>query len=219
MRPNRILGLTVAIFLSALTAHAASTIVYSNATFYSGSFLNPGLSEVGDEIILGAGPRVAESFRFEYYGSGFHGNESFEIRFYNNNGPTNYPNTIFYDSGLQSLAAPTDPSGRATYQFDLTYASLVLPDDFTWSVQFGGVDSGVGEVAGPVIYDPPTVGNNFDDYWVRNGLGNWQLTSNASPVSFGAAITTVPEPSTYMLAIVGGLCGFALINRRRSRKH
>ena len=86
MQPNKTLAAVAAISLSAFAAQAASSIVYSNATSYSGFILNPGLSEVGDEIILGAGPRYAESFRFEYYGNNFSGNEQFRLRFYKNDG-------------------------------------------------------------------------------------------------------------------------------------
>src|SRR4051812_43848534 len=134
MQPNKTLAAIAAISLGAAAAHAAT--VYTNGTTYSGFYLNPGLSEVGDEIVLGPGDRIGSSFRFEYYGLGpFSGNEQFEIRFYNNDGPL-YPNSMFYDSGPQGLALPSDPSGRSTYQFDLTLdsaAPITLPDTFTWT--------------------------------------------------------------------------------------
>ena len=227
MQLKKTLAAFAAISLSAVAVQAASSIVYSNATTYSGSILNPGLNEVGDEIVLGSGPsspRYAESFRFEYYGNSFSGNETFRLRFYENNGTfignnTYLPNTVFYDSGVQTLAAPTDPSGRNTYQFDLTYTAIGLPDRFTWSVQYSGIES--GETAGVSLYNPPTVGFSENDYWFKNG-GTWELRgTNGVAFNFGSALvaTSVPEPSTYMLAILGGICGLALINRRRVRRH
>ena len=164
MRTYKTLLALVALSVGTFAAQAASSIVYSNATSYSGTFLNPGANEIGDEIILGAGPRFAESFRFEYFGANFHSggltNEQFRLRFYENNGTfignnTFLPNSVFYDSGVLGLADPTevDPSGRATYQFDLTFAPIVLPDRFTWSIQFFGIDG--GESAGPPLYSPP----------------------------------------------------------------
>ena len=219
MQTNKALTLVAAISISTVAAHAASSIVYSNATTYSGFILNPGLSEVGDEIILAAGPRYGETFRFEYYGNNFSGNEQFRLRFYKNDGAflgnnTYLPNSVFYDSGVQALAIPTDPSGRNTYQLDITSAFSLLPDDFTWSVQFSGID--VGETAGLSIYSPPTVGLSENDYWFNTG-STWELRgTNGVALNFGSSLTasTVPEPSTYMLAIIGGLCGLTLVNRR-----
>ena len=202
-----------------MAAHAASSIVYSNATSYSGFILNPGLNEVGDEIILAAGPRFGETFRFEYYGNNFSLNETFRLRFYKNDGAplgnnTFLPNSVFYDSGTQILLPPTDPSGRNTYLLDITSATSLLPNDFTWTVLFGGIEA--GETAGLSIYNPPTVGMSENDYWFKNGA-NWELRgTNGVALNFGSALvaSSVPEPSTYMLTILGGLCGLTLVNRR-----
>jgi hypothetical protein len=228
MRINNIFAAAAAFSLGTVGAHAASQTVYSNTNTYSGTFLSPGAngeglhtSEIGDEINLVAGPRYAESFRFEYYGVGFTGgDERFRIRFYNNT--PSLPTTVFYDSDWQSLAEPS-VTGRASYQFDLTYAPIALPDRFTWSIQFDGI--GAGETVGVPLYNPATVGFSEDDYWFRTGTeltpsSAWQLRgTNPTAFNFGAQLvaTTVPEPSTYMLAIVGGLCGLALVHRR-SRK-
>jgi hypothetical protein len=220
MQPNKkILAVTTICLLSA--AAPAATLVYNNGVSYSGLYLNPGTNEVGDEILLGAGPRIASTFQFEYYSSAFVGGgtlNEFRIQFYQNNGTplgasTFLPNTVFYNSDWQTLAAPTDPSGRNTYFFDLSYTNFTVPDRFTWTVQFRGIDA--GETNGVSIYDPPAIGNNFDDYWLRTQTG-WELrNTNGVPINFGGQITTVPEPATYVLAILGGLCGFTLLNRRK----
>jgi hypothetical protein len=216
MQPTRSFA-ALAVIAAGVLSTQAQYLVYNNGVNYSGLYLNPGLSEVGDQIILSS-PDVASSFAFEYFGSmNYSGDEQFRIRFYLNDGlPSGFPNSVFYDSGLQSLAQPTDPTGRSTYTIDLTSLNLALPSSFTWSVQFSGVSG--AEIAGPVIYSPPTVGGNFDDYWFNNA-GAWELrSSNGVPISFGAQIAAVPEPSTYVLAILGGLCGFALVARRRNRQ-
>ena len=224
MQSKTTLATFAAIALWGCAAHA-QTLIYNNGVDYSDFYLNPGVSEVGDEIILGAGPRQVSSFQFDYFGTAnFSGDEQYRIRFYHNDGAvlggpfnTQLPNTVFYDSGLQPLAEPIDTvSSRATYLIDLSYTNIVLPDRFTWSIQFSGVSG--AEAAGASIYNPPATGNNFDDYWFNNA-GTWQLRgSNGVPINFGAQISAVPEPSTYALAILGGICGFALVVRKRSRR-
>jgi hypothetical protein len=221
MHSNKILASIAAITLAAAASQAATSIVYSNATTYSGIILNPGLAEVGDEIILGPGPRFGESFRFEYYGLNFDGNEQVQLRFYNNDGTdlgnnTYLPNSVFYDSGVNSLPTPTDPSNRNTLQYDLTFTAITLPERFTFSVSFSGIEG--DDQVGLPLYNPPTVGISENDYWFNNSP--WELRgTNGVGINFGASLvaTSVPEPSTYVLAIIGGLCGLALINRRKRR--
>lgn len=223
MQPKKIL-LALAAFSLISPTSAADSLIYNNGVNYSGFYLNPGANQVGDEIIVGSG-WTATSFRFEYFGSGLHSgnvtNEQFRVQFLNNDGTqlgtsgVFMPNSVFYDSGWQGLAAPTDPSGRNTYLIDLSFASIVLPNQFTWAIQFQGIDS--GEAAGVSIYHPPTAGSSYDDYWFNTG-STWELRgTNGVPISFGAQITAVPEPSTYVLAILGGICGFALVSRRKRR--
>lgn len=100
-----------------------------------------------------------------------------QLRFYQNDGAfignnTYLPNTVFYDSGVNSLAEPTDPSDRATLQDHLTYTPIALPERFTFSVSFGGIEA--NEIAALAIYNPFTVGQSENDYWFNNG-GNWGI--------------------------------------------
>ena len=227
-----------ALSLGAAAAHAATATVYSNTNTFSGNFFDPGpggdvgfanrTAEIGDEINLGPGPRFAESFRFEFYGNNFSGlNETIQLRFYQNDGTdiggARLPATIFYDSGIIPIVEPTDPSNRGSLLFDLTFTTIPLPERFTWSIQFDGINFGTESVGMP-FYTPGvgTIGFSEDDIWYRTN-GVWQLRGDGPTgtnyFNFGAQLvaTTVPEPSTYMLAIIGGLCGLALIHRR-SRK-
>lgn len=210
--------LLIATALSLGVSALRSATVYNNGVSYSGTYLNPGTQEVGDEVILGGVDRLLQHFIFEYYGTGFSGNEQYRIRFYNNDGAfigngTYLPGTSFFDSGLQSLAAPSDPSNRNTYDLDLSGQGILLPERFTWSIQFSGITG--GEVAGISLYNPPSVGLSENDFWFNNA-GSWELRgTNPTAFNFGAQITAVPEPSTYVLAILGGICGFALITRRK----
>jgi hypothetical protein len=222
MQPNKKLLGIAAILIGASALHAAT--VYNNGVSYTGTYLNPGANEVGDEIILAGTARTATTFQFEYFGSNFLGVNQFQVRFYLNDGAplgnnTFLPNTVFYDSGVQTLLPPIDPSNRNTFLLDLSGISIQLPNRFTWSVQYTGI--GAGETAGVSLYNPPTVGLSDIDYWFNNGA-TWELRTNnipGVPINFGALLSAnVPEPSTYVLAILGGICGFALVSRRKSSR-
>ena len=226
MQPNKKLLAIAALLIGASALHAAT--VYNNGVNFSGTYFNPGANEVGDEIILAGTARVATTFQWEYFGSNFLGVNTFRVRFYLNDGAglgnnTFLPNSVFYDSGVQTLLAPIDPSDpRNTFLLDISTLSTtngLLPDRFTWSVQYGGI--GPDETAGVSLYNPPTVGISENDFWFNNGA-TWELRTNNIPgtaINFGALLSAnVPEPSTYVLAILGGLCGFALVSRRKSSR-
>jgi hypothetical protein len=194
-----------------LAQSAQADLVYNNGAPSSdlSTRFNPGGVEVGDEIILGGTYRLATNFTFQYWGENFSGgDETAVVRFYNNNGPTNSPGTVFWNSGSFTITA----TNRATLSFDLTSLNLVLPESFTWTVRFFGIDT--GESAGVDVYDPPTTGNNYDDYWDHGVANNdWTLRTNVNsiPMSFGAQVSaTVPEPGSLVLGLFGGLSLLAL---------
>jgi hypothetical protein len=188
-------------------------IVYQNTTGDTLTTLNPGAFEVGDEIILAGNQRSLTNFTFQYTLTGDSGATA-QVRFYKNDGtPFNgyaTPNSVFYDSGTFSIE-----SGSHTLIFDDFGGPITLPDDFTWTVQFSDVAD--GETVGPDLFNPVTVGGNYNDYWQNNG-GSWVLlqTTNGVPVNFAAQVEVVPEPSTIALGLLGCsmLVGFSRRNRR-----
>jgi hypothetical protein len=85
----------------------------------------------------------------------------------------------------------------------------------TWSVQFSGM-SGADSV-GIDIYSPPTVGaevGDFGDYWDFSGP---TLLTNTVPMDFAAKFEAVPEPSTMILSLCGGLGILTLACRLRRK--
>ena len=200
--------------VSILASAAFAERVYDNSTTDLGTRFSVGNNLVGDEIILGGSERTLSQFSFQYYGLTLSGNEQARVLFYQNDG-TEWlssgafrPSSILYDSGLFPIA----PTNRATLNFDLTLDNVVVPDHFTWAVEFQGVEA--GENVGLDLYSPPTVGNNFDDFWFFEG-GAWELRTNATtPMNFAARFDAVPEPSIWALCVAGGICGFFLMKRR-----
>jgi hypothetical protein len=186
----------------------AAAIVYDNSSNDLNFDLDPGTSEVGDEIMLAGTERWLSEFTFEYWGSAddplaFTGSVEARIRFYLNDGPAYpdaenafLPGTVIWDTGTFAIT----PTERATLTFtDFVVGTTVpltgpLPDSLTWTVQFSGF--GANDAAGVTIYSPPTVGNNFDDYWVNDGVA-WTLQTNIIAMDFAARLSAelIPEPS------------------------
>jgi hypothetical protein len=213
---------TILMFTGLLFVASTSVgeLVYDNSTTDLDTRFSVGNNLVGDEIILGGAGRRITTFSFQYYGLTLSGNETAQVRFFANDG-TEWlgpgqsgafrPSTLLYDSGSFSIV----PTNRATLNFDLTLDNVVVPDNFTWTVEFAGVEA--GENVGLDLYSPPTVGDSLSDFWFFEA-GAWELRTNATTaMNFGARFEAVPEPSVWALCIVGGICGFFLVNRR-SRK-
>ena len=69
---------------------------------------------------------------------------------------------------------------------------LELPEgtkEVTWSVEF--INLGVGR-AGLLLYDPPTVGKSYDDFWEKNNDG-WKLKSVKENANFASRLAGVPD--------------------------
>jgi hypothetical protein len=219
--PVRNVVASLALAILATGSVAQADIVYDNSTGDLNVRLNPGLLEIGDEIVLAPGSRIITDFTFQYWGENFVGNnEEARVRFYLNDGPASQagplePSTLFYDSDWFAIAATT----RSTLIFtDFTTGALVplvgsLPNSLTWTVTFRGV--GAGESAGVDLYNPPTVGGNFLEYWENTGPGGWEYRgdSGGTAMNFGARLGVVPEPGIMALGLVGGLTALVLRNR------
>ena len=211
-----------------LAGSLQAAVIYANSTNDLVTRLNPGTTEVGDQIKLAGTERMLTSFSFEFWGTNtasptsFAGTIQARVRFYENNGaPFNgylAPGTNFFDSGWFSVLSPTE---RSTFIFtagsDFPSWGLFIPaDEMTWSVEFSGM--GGTDSVGVDLYSPPTVGQNYDDYWSYSG-SSWTLQTNSvATMSFGAYMeAVVPEPSTVTLSIMGGL-GMLLLTRRLRRE-
>ena len=192
-------GLVLLLFVSGLCQQSRADLVYDNSSADLSVRFSPGTNEVGDEITLTAtnSSRCVTNFIFEYYGTGFSGNEQARLRFYLNDGtnsPSGFPvpNTVIYDSGFFPISA----TPRATLEFtrENSQLNVLVPDSFTWSVQFAGIDPGESIGMGVDLYSPPTVGWSYDDYWDYSADG-WQLRTNATyPMNFAARVQASSRP-------------------------
>lgn len=214
-------------------ASASATDIYRNTTVDLLSRL-PIISGniVGDEINFAPGTsRILTNFSFQYWAlhngtapGNFTPDMSVRVRFYLNDGPIGISGyrtpslTPFYESTEFFFNAATDRSTlNYTLGTDFGVSGLFIPTtavftNITWAVQFGGGTS--GDTAGLDVFGPPSVGSSFNDYWQFSG-GTWNLLTNTIPMNFAAQFQagTVPEPSTVVLGVLGGL-GFLVFGRR-----
>lgn len=217
---GRLLGLLAATLIA---GQASAQLIYDNSVNDLATRLNPGLKEVGDEIIFGGPERFVTQFDFEYYGLNpannflFSGNVEARVRFYLNDGPlfNTYatPGTSLFDSGWFGGFGPTP---RSTLVFssslgDFPLGGLFIPaNSITWSVQFRGL--GATDEVGIDIYNPIVVGSSYNDYWENNG-GIWTALNGNVPMNFAARFTaTVPEPTS--LSIIGLAIAGCWLRRR-----
>ena len=217
-------------------------LLYQNNTTQTGAILSgfDNGQEIGQQIWLGTSlAEYLTSFSFEYYSSdtSWSGTVYAEVRLYENDSTTLFngyatPGTLFYDSGQVLFENPTVATGGSTSvaTFDLSDLlspssggtaldqNFVLPSDFTFTVTFYGLSE--GETVGLTIYEPPTYGTNYGDYWYDT-TGGWELLTNSVSVGFGAVFngstTPTPEPSVLCLGALGGMALAAYARRRQRR--
>lgn len=225
-------ALTAVAAVFTLGASAMAGVVYDNtaAASYSG-WSQFSTYEFGDQVTLAGNQRGLETFSFDYYlnvgNSTKSGNESISFNLYRNDGVNGAPGTSLLPGGasmvvpaalLDTYADPIRPS-TVVISFDPTIPghpfNITLPDTFTWTVLFGGIDA--GESAGLLVYNPVTTGFSYNDFWDRSGPNNtWQTKLGAGfNANFGAKITAVPEAGTLGYALLGSLLWIGMAGYRR----
>ncbi len=224
--------LAVGVMGVSMSTSAPAATIFDNSSNDLATRFNPGNLEVGDEIMLAGTDRYLTGFSFEYWGvstlnpSTFAGAVQARVQFYVNNGAAfnGYATpsaTSFYNSDWFSVS-PT-LTGRATLNFtegsdNIPVNGLFLPSsDMTWTVQFRNMAG--TDTVGVDLYSPPTVGTevgDFGDYWQNNG--GWSLMTNSvSKMDFAAKFDAVPEPSSLVLSLGGGLGLLTLAYRLRRK--
>lgn len=150
----------------------AGEIVYENVDNYLGRYANE-KREYGDEIELAGTARTITDFAFEYYGDFVsNADEAAKIRFYKNDNILNQyqvgPGTLLFETGW-FVVKPGHNSRR------ITGLNVTVPNNFTFTIEFKGLTMKRGDDAGLVFYHPITVGNSYDDFWLKEPIGRWAL--------------------------------------------
>lgn len=218
---------------------AKAEIVYDNTTggqtnFYLFSH------QYGDDINLAGQSRSVTEFVFMYFGdlpANVASAGQWQIRFYRNDGELSDPtSTTSQRPGSLLWESAVFPVLRGYVTNLLAIPNINVPDRFTWTVEFSGLPQQVGNGAGLVLANPPTIGallpgrfrpviGSYSDYWVMNNpndTNSWALNIfSPSPDigpqgNFYARVGAVPEPTVITLGVLGAGC--AVWMARRSRR-
>jgi hypothetical protein len=208
--------LSILVLVATFSKTSPAAVIFDNSAHDLHARFEPGLLEVGDEILLAGAERNLTNFAFEFWGensanpSAFAGEVSARVKFYLNDGPlfNGYatPQTVFYDSDWFPVPGPTP---RSTFVFvagsDFPNEGLLLPSTrMTWTVQFQGM--GATDTVGVDLFSPPVVGLDFRDYWELHE--GWLLRTNIVSMDFAARMeasaTPVVMPSLLQIALNAG---------------
>jgi hypothetical protein len=213
----KVVALLVVTSAVAISSFAAT--VYDNSKNYRGTYYSS-TNEFGDQISLDTSAanknqRLLTNFKFDYYlTTNANHNESLTFKLYANDGAGGSLGTELTAGQQISMALNT---GYNTVSMDFSTSgpfAVSLPDSFTWTVVFSGVDPAT-EKAGLLIYDPPTVGTSYADLWEKTGATWSTKLIPGYAANFGAVVTAVPELSTWQYAMLGGLVWLSFAGYRR----
>lgn len=191
-------------------------IVYRNGTDPLIGFYAPANKslEYGDEIELDGTSRLLSSIKLEYFSSESAGSVIVRVRELKGD-PVGAPNTrkpsdILYQSPSISFV---NHLNTIYIQDEDIPDGIVLDDKVLVSFQLSGLVA--DQQVGVLLRNPPTHGQSADDIWLSNGAGDWALsTIPGSSANFAIEVVAVPEPSSFLLAILGGALLFGVRRKR-----
>lgn len=171
--------------------------------------------EYGDELLLAGSARQVNQFQFAYHGDfGATTKASYVLRFYANDGTDSIagagvalrPKSLLWESSPLELF-------NGVNQVTLDIPDVVVPDGFTWTISFSGIDGTPGKRAALMLANPAVIGallagtpampellGSYDDFWTRvipADPESWSLYSfGFAPTdpkgNFFAKVTAVP---------------------------
>lgn len=161
-----------------------------------GNFYGPSnlRNEMGDEIYFAGDARTIERIEIECYSSikTLSPEKYAIVRLYREDGPEYensdeyyklyLPKTLLYESHPIQLV-----SGHSLICLDGLNIQVEDPC-IAWTIQFYGLSIAEKDTMGVIMYDSPTVGSSYGDFWMRAVDENYQSAEEFKPFYFGEVL-------------------------------
>jgi hypothetical protein len=181
--------------------------------------------EIADEVLLAAGPRIFSSVDVQYFASGLDGDEAVVVSIYKVDGPPTPGSFGFNTPGmpLWSSTVPIGVNGFGTLIAADPAPTVSLPDIIAIGLAPISVDEADNEFWGPLIHDPPNLGQSYLDYWI-SGYPNpgdpWGFfVVQDINMNFAVRLSTevIPEPAAWIMQLLAITTVFASCRRSVSK--
>jgi len=124
------------------------------------------------------------------------------LRFYENTGPIWQGHPEYKIPASPPLYEDTFQISTGFQVLVVTVPNILVPDHFTWTVQFLGISqTSTNDRAGLLLFDPPSVGQSFDDFWELLPSGWAPLDTQNLKDNFGARILAISGTTAPRLTI------------------
>ena len=161
-----------------------------------GNFYGPSnlRNEMGDEVYFAGDARTIERIEIECYSSikTLSPEKYAIVRLYREDGPEYensdeyyklyLPKTLLYESHPIQLV-----SGHSLICLDGLNIQVEDPC-IAWTIQFYGLSIAEKDTMGVIMYDSPTVGSSYGDFWMRAVDENYQSAEEFKPFYFGEVL-------------------------------
>jgi hypothetical protein len=183
-----ILAVAVSVGISA----GAAEIIYDNSGIYLQRDYES-TNEFGDEVLLAGTARFVTEFQLEMYAQFVpNGTQFGRLRFYQNTGPNWRGNPDYPTPASPPLYEQTFQISTGFQVIVVEVPNVLVPDHFTWTVQFLGISqTSTNDRAGVLNYDPPSIGQSFDDFWELLPSGWEAVGYDDVKDNYGARIVAV----------------------------
>lgn len=169
---------------------AEGGIIYDNTGPWLGGYGFTAL-EQGDEVHAVGSERLVTRLTVGVGRQNVPGVGDFQAQLYANDGTNGQPGTLLWQSALMLNVQLS--GGVQLISFDVP--QVAVPDTFTWTLE----SYSAGVAVGLVNADPPSIGTSPSYDWFGHP-GSW---TQLHYTDWMARVEAVPEPSSFILLLVG----------------
>ena len=191
-------------------AGASADIIFDNFAAGGQGITTTSALELGGEATAAPGTsRVVTGLEIGYTSQGVPATADLQAFLYANDGPGGAPGTLLWQSAVMA-GVNLDTTNQLV---SFSVPSVTVPDTFTWASSITNV---VGGVVGYVPASGALIGT-FVQPWVGSP-GSWSPLPPAFETEARVLTSSVPEPSTFVLAGLLGVTGLGahLVRRKRA---